>query len=564
MISRDLTLTVSNNKATLNEPVTLYKNDRGIVLNFTIKGYKFKFNRKTEYNLLRNSEVGIVGARVLVVKPDGSYFEIPMCRIEDDIVKVVIGKEWIDEDIEVGEYKLQIQLYGEDAINQRISIPPVSFNVENLICDIEDTSGYAIVGNALTDLSVVFESKEFEDNSDLPNGVYDKTTWSTGDVITSYSLNKIENAVDFSITELANVCTELDGKADEMHVHSYNDLTDKPTLLKGDKGDKGEKGEDGLTPNIQIGTVTTLEPDQQATIIRRGDLENPVFDFSIPKGEQGKESQPTLLVDYEHTSNKVVIPESLNLETGVYTTSEPHGLKGGESLLLFVNNNDYFNFDVTKIPNELWRFNWTTWYFPIVIFVSETEFKLKYNQTNNEITYSTADNGNLSFGDWGFQVAQNGISFIDGDFSKYKTLIFDVYAPNMNKGYTPNFDIFNKTLNKTFFGKVVPFIPESYDNSFSSSTYRNIVYKNTYYVVKFILEENKVRQEALRSCFGVTTNYRYMHPNLCVSDTDTFIHESYTDNVEFKNDIKLFSNDFKFLNGTRVRIYGQMEGRDEN
>jgi hypothetical protein len=29
------------------------------------------------------------------------------------------------------------------------------------------------------------------------------------------------------------------------HSHSYNDLTDKPTLLQGEKGDKGDKGDTG-------------------------------------------------------------------------------------------------------------------------------------------------------------------------------------------------------------------------------------------------------------------------------------------------------------------------------
>lgn len=75
--------------------------------------------------------------------------------------------------------------------------------------------------------------------------------------------------------------------------------------LKGDKGDKGDKGEtgsqgikgtdgingadgkDGVTPNIQVGTVTTLEEGQQVTVVMRGTTENPIFDFSIPKGARG-------------------------------------------------------------------------------------------------------------------------------------------------------------------------------------------------------------------------------------------------------------------------------------
>lgn len=339
-----------------------------------------------------------------------------------------------------------------------------------------------------------------------------------------------------------------------------------PTL-KGDKGEKGDRGDqglpgengrDGVTPNLQVGSVTTLEPEQQATVTIGGTKENPVLDFGIPSMGTNKR---TMLVDYEHTSNKVVIPNSLNLETGVFSTLEPHGLHDGDSLLLSFNSNGYHKFDVNKIPKELWHFNWTTWFFPRAIVVSSTEFKLKYNNTNSEIKYSTSspDNGQLSFGEWGFEVAQEGIRFTDGDFSKYKILTLEMYIPNMNMGYSVKLDIFNKRLNDNH-GIKFPFIPEAYDIP-TSDMCKKIIYKNTYYNIKFILEENKVRQEAIRTIYGVSTDYRYMHQNLSKTETSTFIHETYTDDVSFKDDIVLLERDVKYLNGTKIRIYG--EGRVE-
>lgn len=53
-------------------------------------------------------------------------------------------------------------------------------------------------------------------------------------------------------------------------------------------GTNGQDGADGVTPNITIGTVTTLEAGQQATVVNSGTKENPIFDFGIPKGEGGK------------------------------------------------------------------------------------------------------------------------------------------------------------------------------------------------------------------------------------------------------------------------------------
>ena len=56
---------------------------------------------------------------------------------------------------------------------------------------------------------------------------------------------------------------------------------------KGDTGDPGPQGETGATPQLTIGTVTTLEPGEDATANITGTAEAPVLNFGIPKGEQG-------------------------------------------------------------------------------------------------------------------------------------------------------------------------------------------------------------------------------------------------------------------------------------
>lgn len=56
---------------------------------------------------------------------------------------------------------------------------------------------------------------------------------------------------------------------------------------KGETGPRGETGPTGATPNIQIGTVQTLEPGQDATASMTGTPENPLLNLGIPKGENG-------------------------------------------------------------------------------------------------------------------------------------------------------------------------------------------------------------------------------------------------------------------------------------
>ena len=77
--------------------------------------------------------------------------------------------------------------------------------------------------------------------------------------------------------------------------------------VKGDKGDKGDpgvqgiqgiqgvQGEKGISATIQIGTVTTLEPEQDATVENVGTENAAIFNFGIPKGKPA--NIPTL---WEH------------------------------------------------------------------------------------------------------------------------------------------------------------------------------------------------------------------------------------------------------------------------
>ncbi len=67
----------------------------------------------------------------------------------------------------------------------------------------------------------------------------------------------------------------------------YADFT--PEQLEALRGPQGTAGADGITPNITIGTVTTLEAGTNATVSldATSTTANPVFNFGIPKGADG-------------------------------------------------------------------------------------------------------------------------------------------------------------------------------------------------------------------------------------------------------------------------------------
>lgn len=56
----------------------------------------------------------------------------------------------------------------------------------------------------------------------------------------------------------------------------------------GSPGAKGDKGDTGATPNLTIGTVTTLDAGQNATASMGGTAENPVLNLGIPRGAKGE------------------------------------------------------------------------------------------------------------------------------------------------------------------------------------------------------------------------------------------------------------------------------------
>ena len=87
---------------------------------------------------------------------------------------------------------------------------------------------------------------------------------------------------------------------------------------QGPKGDTGEigpqgpKGDTGATPNIQIGTVQTLEPGQQATASITGTPENPLLNLGIPEGEQGPTgSTETTVQQMENTDTAVTLQPNI-------------------------------------------------------------------------------------------------------------------------------------------------------------------------------------------------------------------------------------------------------------
>lgn len=76
----------------------------------------------------------------------------------------------------------------------------------------------------------------------------------------------------------------------------------------------GEKGEAGITPDIQIGTVETLEPGEEVTVSIEGTPEEPILNIGIPKGEKGEDGEGKFPTPGEEDEEKI-----LQVVDGVWT-----------------------------------------------------------------------------------------------------------------------------------------------------------------------------------------------------------------------------------------------------
>ena len=85
---------------------------------------------------------------------------------------------------------------------------------------------------------------------------------------------------------------------------------------------RGAQGATGATPDFEIGTVETLEPDQPATATITGTPENPVLNLGIPKGEKGEGSGGGAVESVNGKTGVVVLTAS---DVGAGTYSKPSG-----------------------------------------------------------------------------------------------------------------------------------------------------------------------------------------------------------------------------------------------
>lgn len=202
-----------------------------------------------------------------------------------------------------------------------------------------------------------------------------------------------------------------------------------PQGLPGRDGANGVDGKDGITPNIQIGEVTTLEAGEQATVIRTGTDENPVFNFGIPRGADGNGGS-SIIIDFEVSGLKEIQPTSFDLNTGIFTCDEV-SFDGTTQIVPKESS-------LAKFPKELILHNEVL----KIVKLSATTFKIQ--KGTSDISYST-DQENIDVYD--FKFSQGSSITIEGlNMDEDGVYVIHLHGLRGRSGQT-NFNLLDKYNN---------------------------------------------------------------------------------------------------------------------
>ena len=415
-----LSETVSNNTESIkifNDSVTELKDSKA---NVSETGNSIE--------ILLNNENYIITVRLL----DKTGKELSTSNIDLPLESVVVGAEYIDgtktirlslkngEYIDVPVSSLVSGLVSDETFNRKVEelqnqidnkISNIPLATENIIGGVKPV---AKTEDMTTPVGIDEYGKLYTSYiGDIPPGESGATFTPSVSVdgIISWTNNKgLENPESVNIKGPQGIQGIQVEKGDK----------GEPGLQgpQGPQGIRGIQGENGITPNISIGTVTTLEPNEQATVTKTGTDEEPIFNFGIPKGEKG---------DTLETNNSEIY-NSVSVVGMVDSTISESSLDFPISKLTIQCNIPYFDIADVGLDNP----------FDINKYILDNYFKIYNIDVDNLIpnyvkTYKDLSND-------GFVVRKNDTDnsiLIEGNTTKYVTV--DVYDNSVDaeKIYLP-------------------------------------------------------------------------------------------------------------------------------
>ena len=184
MLYARVVLWVKKDEVISDSKVIVYRGDKNVDIEFTLKS--------VDYVLTESAF-----AQLILTRPYATSVFSEIFKIGDNKVIVRITGDMIDELNEKESYAIQIRLFDSERV-ARVTLPPCY----DVICvrepiAVEQTDGDEALVN-LAKVNYALTGRNSEQIGDVfTDGVYNKTIWYDGDLITDGRLNKVEDALHF-------------------------------------------------------------------------------------------------------------------------------------------------------------------------------------------------------------------------------------------------------------------------------------------------------------------------------------------------------------------------------
>ena len=212
MLYARVVLWVKKDEIISDSKVILYRGDKNVDIEFTLKS--------VDYVLTESAF-----AQLILTRPYATSVFSEIFKIGNNKVTVRITGDMIDELNEKESYAIQIRLFDSERV-ARATLPPcydVIYVREPIA--VERTDGDEALVN-LAKVNYALTGRNSERIGDIfTDGIYNKTIWYDGDLITDGRLNKIEDAL-YSISETDIEQNELiESHTHEEYLTEHQDIS---------------------------------------------------------------------------------------------------------------------------------------------------------------------------------------------------------------------------------------------------------------------------------------------------------------------------------------------------
>ena len=190
-ISKPLIVSINQDKTRPNEKMFIYRNDIGVDMYIELTNLTYKFDGSKNFKF----------ANALFKTPSDIVYTVNNLSVIDGKIKFSFNEEVVSHIQEIGRYELQFQIFDVD--KNRLTIPSYYFDVKEPLGNTQVNFEEGVIDFAHVDYSYITEDTNVALFA-VEDG-YIKTSWQTGDLITSERMNNIEDGISMALSKEANV-----------------------------------------------------------------------------------------------------------------------------------------------------------------------------------------------------------------------------------------------------------------------------------------------------------------------------------------------------------------------